>query len=331
MARSGIAAHKQDMCTVVREPLEKYHGLWADTCGRLNWDCLFMLPPWITPWLQHFGAGREPHIYKVSSADGLLGIAPLLVSGGKASLIGSADVCDYLDFIVAPGRQKDFFSALVIHLRRQGIAALDLGPLRPDSAAQAYFGGRGSCSQEDISYELMLPPDWDAYLRGLTVQQRHEVRRKLRRLQEAGRFAYRIVDDPDAIDAAMDMFLHLFMISRPDKRAFMTAAMEAFFRSLARSMADCGLLQLGFLDIDGAPAAAVMCFEYSGTVYLYNSGFDPRFRHLNAGFLCKVLSIRDSIEAGGKIYDFLKGAEIYKHRLGGAPAPLQRCSVLLQD
>ena len=192
-----------------------------------------------------------------------------------------------------------------------------------------YFGSRGCCSQEDISYELVLPPSWDSYLSGLAVQQRHEVRRKLRRLQEAGRFAYRIVDAPEAIDAAMDVFLQLFMISRPDKRAFMTVAMEAFFRSLARSMASWGLVRLGFLDIHGAPAAAVMSFQYSGTVYLYNSGFDPRFKHLNAGLLCKVLSIRDSIEGGIKIYDFLKGAEVYKQRLGAAPVPLQRCRVVL--
>ena len=288
-----------------------------------------MLPPWIEPWLEHFGGSREPHIYKITESGELLGFAPLLMHDAEASLIGSPDVCDYLDFIVAPDRREQFFSGLVAHLRQQGIMSLDLGPLRPDSAAQAYFGCGGSCTQEDISYELELPDGWDRYLNTLAVQQRHEVRRKLRRLEEAGRFAYNVVDAPEAIDAAMDIFLHLFMISRPDKNAFMTEAMEAFFRSLARSMALRGLVRLGFLDIDGAPAAAVMCFEYSGTVYLYNSGFDPRFRHLNAGLLCKVLSIRDSIERGKKVYDFLKGAEIYKQRLGGRPAPLQRCRVLL--
>jgi CelD/BcsL family acetyltransferase involved in cellulose biosynthesis len=315
--------------SVTRETLGALSACWASAGAGLNWSCLFMLPPWIQPWLEHFSGIRQPHIYKITEKGELLGFAPLLVQDDEASLIGSPDVCDYLDFIVAPGRQKDFFSALVTYLRQQGIATLDLGPLRPDSAAQAYFGCSGSFSQEDASYELLLPHDWEGYLSGLNVQQRHEVRRKLRRLEEAARFAYRIVNKPEAIDAAMDIFLHLFMISRPDKKSFMTAAMEAFFRSLARSMASWGFMRMGFLDIDGAPAAAVMCFDYSGTVYLYNSGFDPRFKHLNAGLLCKVLSIRDSIEGGKKIYDFLKGAEVYKQRLGGAPVPLQRCRVVL--
>jgi CelD/BcsL family acetyltransferase involved in cellulose biosynthesis len=295
-----------------------------------------MLPPWITAWLQHFGAGKEPHIYQVSAGDRLLCIAPLLVEDGTARFIGSPDVCDYLDFIAAPGMHGRFFAGLAAHLREQRIVSLDLGPLRPDSAAIACCTGDAAqlaCSisraDEDISYELALPADWDAYVSGLAVQQRHEVRRKLRRLEEAGRFAYRSVDAPEAVDAAMDMFLHLFTISRPDKRAFMTAAMGAFFRSFARSMALWGLVRLGFLDIDNEPAAAVMCFDYRDTVYLYNSGFDPRFRHLNAGLLCKVLSIRDSIHRGKKVYDFLKGAEPYKQRLGGRPVPLQRCRVML--
>lgn len=323
-------------CTVTRIPPEGFSRCREQSGAALLWECPFMLPPWIAAWLRHFGGGREPHIYQVSAGDVLLGIAPLFVQDCEARLIGSPDVCDYLDFIVAPGRQRDFFSALVTHLRDEGIVRLNLGPLRPDSAAftcctgaAAQFACSVTGADEDVSYELALPADWEGYVSGLAAQQRHEVRRKLRRLEEAGRFAYRSVDAPAAIDAAMDMFLHLFTISRPDKRAFMTPAMEAFFRSLARSMALWGLVRLGFLDIDGQPAAAVMCFDYRETVYLYNSGFDTRFRHLNAGVLCKVLSIRDSIERGKKVYDFLKGAEPYKQRLGGRPVPLQQCRVML--
>jgi CelD/BcsL family acetyltransferase involved in cellulose biosynthesis len=323
-------------CTVTTATLKDFSACWSSGGAGLSWSCLFMLPPWIEPWLEHFGGGREAHIYKITEGGELLGFALLLVQDDAASLIGGPDVCDYFDLIVAHGRQKDFFSALVLHLRQEGIARLDLGPLRPDSTALACCAGEAaqlvcsiSSADEDVSYELALPADWDAYVSGLAVQQRHEVRRKLRRLQEAGPFAYRSVDAPEAVDAAMDMFLHLFTISRPDKRAFMTPAREAFFRSLARSMALWGLVRLGFLDIDGEPAAAVMCFDYRGTVYLYNSGFDPRFRHLNAGLLCKVLSIRDSIQRGKKVYDFLKGAEPYKQRLGGRPVPLQQCRVFL--
>jgi hypothetical protein len=45
--------------------------------------------------------------------------------------------------------------------------------------------------------------------------------------------------------------------------------------------------------------------------------------------MSKVLSIRESIEMGRQKYDFLKGAEAYKERLGGKPIPLYRCHVTL--
>jgi CelD/BcsL family acetyltransferase involved in cellulose biosynthesis len=295
-----------------------------------------MIPPWIEAWLEDFAFGGQVLILKIAEAGRLPGFAPLLVEAGRARLIGSQDVCDYLDFIGAGDSHELFFAALIEHLRHEGIKSLDLCPLRPGSAAFACCSGAAahlSCdiafARDDVSYELALPQDWDAYLAGLTVQQRHEVRRKLRRLEEAGPFAYRVVEGTAALDAAMDAFLYLFTESRQDKKDFMTPAMEAFFRSLARSMAACGLLRLGFLDFNGVAAASVMCFDYRDTVYLYNSGFDPRFRHLNAGLLCKVLSIRDSIERGKKVYDFLKGAEPYKQRLGGRPVPLQRLHILL--
>jgi CelD/BcsL family acetyltransferase involved in cellulose biosynthesis len=46
---------------------------------------------------------------------------------------------------------------------------------------------------------------------------------------------------------------------------------------------------------------------------------------LSVGFLSKVLSIRDGIRSGLRTYDFLKGGEAYKQRLGGRPLSLYRC------
>ena len=90
------------------------------------------------------------------------------------------------------------------------------------------------------------------------------------------------------------------------------------------------ILKLFLLDLDGTPAAAVMCFDYNSTVYLYNNSYDRKFHSLSVGLLSKVLSIQDSIQKGRKRYDFLKGDEIYKHRLGGKPVQLHRCQVNLR-
>ena len=110
----------------------------------------------------------------------------------------------------------------------------------------------------------------------------------------------------------------------------MNAEMRAFFSSLAEAMAKVGLLRFGFLELDLVPVAAVMYFDYNDSIYLYNSGYDPRYRQLSVGLLSKVLCIKDSIEKKKSRFDFLKGAEVYKYRLGGREIPLYRCQIQIQ-
>jgi CelD/BcsL family acetyltransferase involved in cellulose biosynthesis len=295
-----------------------------------------MLPPWLDVWWGNFGNEFSPHVCSVRERDEIIGIAPLMVQGEKAFFIGGSDVCDYLDFVVDPRKAQEFFRALIKHLREQGITCLDLGPVRNDSTAFTDLVGVAkslacdvSCDLEDVSLEMELPSTWDAFVGTLSGKDRHEIRRKLRRLGEAGHMEYRLVEDVNGIRTEMDIFLELFGSNRPDKAAFMTGRMASFFRSLAEALAEMDILKLYFLDLDGAPAAVVMCFDYQFTMYLYNNGYDQRFSSLSVGLLSKVLNIKASIELGKKKYDFLKGDEDYKGRLGGQTVPLYRCRVKL--
>ena len=103
--------------------------------------------------------------------------------------------------------------------------------------------GRGlpvSCTLDDVSLDVELPPSWEGYLALLTPKQRREVGRKLRRLHEAGETGFDTVRDPAGVPAAMDVLLRLLRDSRADKAEFMTAKMETFFRAAAQAMAEAG-------------------------------------------------------------------------------------------
>lgn len=274
------------------------------------------------------------HLAAVRRAHDIIGIAPLILQDGEAFFMGDTDVCDYQDFILAPGKSDEFFNALLDDLKQAGIKRLNLEAVRPDSTVQTALinvaetrGYQVSCKKLDISYEMELPESWDDYLLLLKGKQRHEIRRKLRRLDEAGNVSYRIIDDPDGIKAEIETFLKLFKMSRNDKEMFMTAEMTSFFRSLTRTLAEEKILKLFFLDFNGTPAAAVICFEYKSGVYLYNNGFDIRFRSLSVGILSKVFSIQNCIQRGKQKYDFLKGAETYKSHLGGKELTLYSCNI----
>ena len=322
------------MYNLTRETFVSLAPAWRELCLRTRANSLFVTPGWIKTWWDKFGKGTEQYLCAVRDGETVIGVAPLLLRGNRASFIGSPDICDYADFVIAPERERDFFNTLLTNLAESGIASLELLSLRPDSTVLTSLAGiareRGfavSCQPKDAAFELDLPGTWDEYLGLLSAKQRHEVRRKLKRLSEAGDIDY-VVADGKASEC-IDLFLRLFRESSEAKARFMTAEMESFFRSIARVMAEDKLLNLGILKINALPVAAVMCFDYHDTIYLYNSGYDRRYASLSVGVLSKVLCIQNSIQRGRKRFDFLKGAEDYKYRLGGKEIPLYDCRIAL--
>jgi CelD/BcsL family acetyltransferase involved in cellulose biosynthesis len=300
-----------------------------DTDRLLQWECLFMEPAWMQTWWSHFGAKMTPCILAVWHKKTLIGIAPLMANGTTVCLLGHSDLCDYMDFVIAPQRGPEFFTVIIEYLQNQGFVLLNLQPVLNESNVvkdlveiAPGLGCRVVCKPDDVAYAMTLPSSWEDFLKILSGKQRHEIRRKLRRLDAAGQVEYRFVEDVNTVRPEIDTFIALFRSNRSDKAAFMTPQMAAYFRSLAESMAAHHMLKLAFLELDGQPVATVLCFDNGSTVYLYNSGYDMRFSSLSVGLLSKVLSIKESIKRGRRKYDFLKGDEKYKQYLGGRPLPL---------
>ncbi len=320
--------------TVTEETFDSIKDYWLDPQQRLKWDCLFVLPGWLKVWWDNFGNDQTAYLCAVRHRDELIGIAPFVVQEKTVRLMGDPDVCDFLDVIIAPGTAKAFFQNLVAHLKNNGLTRLDLGALRADShvtrslvSVARDLNCEVACEAEDVSMELELPSTWDDFLYQLTGKERHEIRRKLRRLNEVARIHFRAVENRAEVVNEIETFLTLFRLNRSDKSNFMTDQRAAFFRALAEEMAGARILKLFFLDLDDIPAAAVMCFDYDSTRYLYNNGYDDRHRSLSIGLLSKVLTIKDSIQVGKTKYDFLKGTESYKRRLGGKSVQLYRCRI----
>jgi len=323
--------------TVTEESFASLSSYWTDSRHNLSWDSIFVLPSWLQVWWQVFGSGAELCLRAVRQREKIIGIAPLLVKDKTASIVGSADVCDYLDFVLAPGMERDFFSVLLDDLQQENINQLDLKPLRPDSTVLTHLVDIAKeckyevlCYEEGVSVELDLPSTWEEYLGSLTKKQRHEVRRKLRRLWEADNVNYRCLKVSQEAGDLVNTFLRLFSLSREEKASFMTSQMESFFRSLAEAMAEVGLLRFGSLELDTLPVAMIMGFDYNDAMYLYNSAYDPKYSYLSVGLLSKVICIKESIQQGRKKWDFLKGGEPYKYHIGGREIPLYSCHILIK-
>ena len=314
------------------ETLESLSGYWQGSEHALKWTCPFVLPPWLSAWWPEADGGWSPYVLSGHCQGQLAGIAPLMRKGHEARLIGDADVCDHLDVVVASPHAKAFCQRLLDGLSRDGVRRVVLSPVRQDSSVMTHLipmaearGARVHCNHQAQLFAMSLPDSWEAYLQRLSGKERHEIRRKLRRLDEAGRVALRCISHGEDLPAAMQTFLTLFRANRSDKATFMNDAMTAFFLRLAENLADDCLLKLYFLDLDGRPIAATLCIDDRSTVYLYNNGYDASFRSLSVGLLSKVLTIKASIGDGRHTYDFLKGSEAYKRRLGGQPVNVHHC------
>jgi len=328
---------KKQTIEIKTESLKRLESFFLNNQFDLDWNCLFVLPVWLKTWWEIFGEDDGLEILTGYRQGKLIGIVPLHIQKETAHFIGGENVCDYQDMIVAPNHSPEFLKAIIYHLKEKKIRTLELAALRPDAVAfielpnlAKQMGYDVFCNQVAYSYEIKLPGTWETYLKMLGGKQRHEIRRKLRRLNEAGHIEFRVIDRPDEISENMDIFFSMFKASRTDKFEFMTGQMMSFFRLLAKRMAQQGFLKMFYLDIDQVPAAGVMCFDYKDTLYLYNNGYNPQFSHLSPGFLSKVLSIRDGIEHGRLRYDLLKGEEGYKKRLGSTPVPLYRLKIDLE-
>ena len=322
--------------TVESETLDSILAHWRQTDSFLTWNCLFVLPVWLKPWWDNFGRNAALYLLSIRHEGRIIGIAPLQRSDDTVRLIGDENVCDNLDFIVAPEKSAEFYRILLNHLKQDGVKRLELEPVRQDSSVMAQLlpmaektGCRSSYEGHDVSFELALPGSWDDYLTLLRGKERHEIRRKLRRLYEAGPISYRLVEDASSLKKEMETFLELFRSNRADKAEFMNDQMASFFKELAEALQEARILKLFFLYLDERAVAATMCFDYRSTMYLYNNGYDNDFSLLSVGLLGKVLSIKESIQSGKKNYDFLKGAEVYKRRFGGQPIQLNRCLIEL--
>ncbi len=165
---------------------------------------------------------------------------------------------------------------------------------------------------------VALPASHEGYLEDLDKKQRHEVRRKRRRFaEELGEPRLRRAAGDEAVTA----FAAMHRLAAGEKGAFMTPGMEAFFVALHH---DAG----GVVDVlcgdDDVPVAAGFGFEDADGYYLYNSAFDPAASAASPGVVLVTLLLEQAIATGKTVFDFLKGDEEYKFRLGATARPLFR-------
>ena len=316
------------------ETIDEVWSLWENLLSQKQDSTIFLTPWWQHTWWKHFGADFEQVILVAKDGISPVGIAPLTRKNGKLTFFGSTDLFDYHDFIVPQHHEELFFSILFEYLVSLEWESLVLESIRDTSptmgilpAAAESVGMSVNIEEEDVSPAASLQPSWEDYLAGLSKKDRHELKRKIRRLNRSGQVTNHTYKTVTEARDYLDEFFRLHKASSPDKQEFMTTEREAFFKDAVKEAAERELLRLEFLELDGVRIASCLGFDYGNAYLLYNSGYDPDYYDLSVGIVSKSLAIKQAIESGKSVFDFLRGSERYKYHLGAQDHRTYRLSI----
>lgn len=306
--------------TVQEETFESIWSDWERILPSCSTNTVFVTPWWQKIWWDNFCADNELSILSVREGEEVIGIASLMLSDGKLTFTGDKELFDYFDFLVPKNNEARFYETLFDHIMDMDWQSIDLPSLPQDSPTLDYMprlarerGLEVKVEQEETTPVAYLPDSWDEYLAGLRKKDRHELRRKLRRLEAADSPRQYSCYSPEC----MQDFFRLLRASREDKKEFLTPEREKFFTDIAQELSSRNQFKLYFLEVNGERVAGCICFDYDESYLLYNSGYDPSYSQLSVGLLNKALSLQTAIEEGRRSFNFLKGNERYKYNLGG--------------
>ena len=310
---------------------------WDQLFARSHMQVPFLRFGYQRAWWQTLGGGEwdqdnsELRIVIARENGALVGVAPFFLSSKPGwqpalRLIGSIEVTDYLDFLVAPEALDKCLSGLFAFLRQDpelGAYPVEILNLREDSRALLALAPVAELSGYSYAEERLQPSpyialaeSWDAYLAGINKKQRHEIRRKSRNAENRHQTEWYLVEDSEKLAAEVDEFIAMMRLD-PRKEAFLNPAMRAHLQATARWAFELGQLHLAFLTFEGRKAAAYFSFNVGAKLWVYNSAWEPVFAPCSPGWVLLAKVLQWAIAHELREVDMMRGDEDYKYKFGG--------------
>lgn len=314
---------------------------WRELVRRDPDAHVFATPEWNRVWWEEFGSGKDLFVLTMRSRGELVALIPLYrkMEDGRAVLrfVGGVDLTDYLGPICSLEDRHPVAAALVDWLSSREVRWDEFDAHNmPVPFGFADFltmqaqkkGFEFSLDQEETSAILLLPSDWEVYLKELDSKERHELRRKRRRLARVHPDAHVRNSTPESLGEDLDVFVTMHRGAEGHKGHFMKPEIATFFRRLAHVFMDLGWLRLSFLEVGSTPISSTFGFRMGTTYYLYNSAYEPEANRVSPGLVLVSELVKSAIEARIDRFDFLRGPERYKYQLGAEAVPLHNVRIV---
>jgi CelD/BcsL family acetyltransferase involved in cellulose biosynthesis len=309
---------------------------WRSVLATDSAATVFHTPQYLATWWSEFGGSASLRIVEVMDDDDrTIAIAPLtLGADGVLRFAGDHDTTDYRGPTSAPDRREAVAAAVIDTSALLGWTTFEMDGLAADSGWPEAFTSAAKAAGFAVAEEhpeacprVAIPGSYDAYLAALPAKLRHEIQRKVRRLErDAGPYAIRFSTE-QTLDDDLDLFFAMHRSSDGPKGHFMHEGMATFFGSFAWMLFSQGWLRLALMEVEGEPWAGVFAFSFGGEWCVWNSAYDHRRRELAPGMVLMSDCVRFAAEEGCHTFDLLRGTEPYKYRFGAVDVPLVKLTV----
>ncbi len=314
---------------------------WNELLHSSDQDCPFLTHEWISSWWECFSGENSLEVLLFNDErENPVGMAPLMIQDNVLRFIASEEVSDYCDFVFMKGYKEEFYESLFGYFKTipTKIEKIELMNVQSSSSTLDYLPRLASkhgftCSKEEVEVAplLELPSSYEDYMGNLSKKKRHELRRKLRRMESLDGIRVEKITDSQNIRTYLDRFIALHKQGSPHKAKFWEKPkMTAFFHDMAYRFSLREWIELYVLFHEDKILAALLNFSYSERIYFYNVAFDRDFAWYSPGIFLFDHCIQEAISTGKKSADFLRGREEYKYYFGARDSKIFRL-ILMPD
>jgi CelD/BcsL family acetyltransferase involved in cellulose biosynthesis len=313
---------------------------WRELLARDPNRHVFATPEWNRVWWEEFGANKDLFILTMVRGDDVVALVPLYRKQEDdrrvLRFLGGIDLTDYLGPICSESDRDEVAETLLEWLMTTEVEwdEFDAHNMPVPLGFAEYLVDRAdrrevdfSLEQEETSAVLLLPETWDSYLQELKSKERHELKRKRRRIEREHPDARVRTTTEESLEVDLKLFVEMHRGAEGMKGHFMRPEIATFFERVAHAFEPIGWLRMDFLEIGDRPIASSFGFELDGRFYLYNSAYEPELGRLSPGLVLVSELVKGAIASDTRVFDFLRGPERYKYQLGAQAVPLNNVRI----
>lgn len=308
---------------------------------RAEWDHLTQLseqplsaPAWVLAgWTAVASPELALRVVVVRRGEELAGMFPL-VADGRAYVAMGEGVGSVVPF-ARPGLEEEVAAAFSEVLAEQRPRPPTIR-FQQDDAGPDWAGlltrswpGPGAWSQvtESVGVPRVALGDggFDAWFASKSSSFRREMRRKRKRLDEAGASFRFSSEDSFERDVAEFLRLHRVRLAGQGGTSLAADSVEQMLVTAGRELLPQDRLRLLMMEIDGKAIGAQLVLVAGSEATAWNSGFDEEYARLSPSMQCILHVLEDAAEKGQRSLCLGPGDQDYKARFADSGSHLVSC------